>query len=131
MKALHDRTPRQHYLEYARMIAEGHHERYDGKGYPSGLAGDAIPLCCRIMAVVNVYDACLTPRIYRPALSRWEARRLIVGGKGTEFDPSIVETFEEAYDEFAALDVSDMRSSLLQKKAEGSLRYEADTGSGR
>jgi putative two-component system response regulator len=74
-----------------------------------------------------VYDSCLTPRVYRPALSHEEARKIIVNGKGTEFDPVIVETFEAAYNEFLSLDI-DIESQILQKKSEGSLYGETDTG---
>ncbi|GHS89659.1 hypothetical protein AGMMS49957_13330 [Synergistales bacterium] len=94
MERIYMRTPTRHYLLYAIMMAEGHHERYDGKGYPKGLKGDEIPLCCRIMSVANVYDACLTERPYRKALSPEEAFDVIVKGKGTEFDPEVVEALE-------------------------------------
>lgn len=94
IEALALRTPAMNYLGYAKLIAEGHHERYDGRGYPYGLAGNDIPLCARIMAVANVYDACLTDRVYRRGLSHEEARRIIGIGKGEEFDPIVVEAFE-------------------------------------
>ncbi|MDR3265005.1 MAG: response regulator [Synergistaceae bacterium] len=113
LKAIHDRTPTQSYLGYAQLFAEGHHERYDGKGYPHGLAGDEIPLCCRLMSVANVYDACVTPRIYRPALTHQEAREVILEGKGTEFDPFIVEVFDAMYEKFAKLNIK--TQPLLQR----------------
>ncbi|MDR0452836.1 MAG: response regulator [Treponema sp.] len=106
LAAIYERTPEQHYLKFAKLIAESHHERYDGKGYPRGLAGDAIPLCGRIMAVANVYDGCITDRVYRKALSHEEACRVIIDGKGSWFDPRIVEVFEGMKDEFARLKVS-------------------------
>jgi putative two-component system response regulator len=56
LDAIYRRTPEQHYLKFAKLIAESHHEKYDGTGYPRGLAGDNIPLCARIMTVANVYD---------------------------------------------------------------------------
>ncbi|MDR3230374.1 MAG: response regulator [Synergistaceae bacterium] len=114
LKAIHDRTPAQTYLEYAQLFAEGHHERYDGTGYPHGLGGEEIPLCCRLMSVVNVYDACVTPRIYRPALTHEEARRAVLAGRGTEFDPFIVDVFDSIYEKFAKLTVVKMQP-LLQK----------------
>jgi putative two-component system response regulator len=103
LATIYERTPNQPYLKFARLIAEGHHERYDGKGYPYGKSGDAIPLCCRLMAVVNVYDACMTDRIYRKALSHEEAHDIILRGSGTEFDPRIVKVFELASGKFAQL----------------------------
>lgn len=116
LKSIHDRTPTQDYLKYAQLFAEGHHERYDGKGYPYGLEGEDIPLCCRLIAVANVYDACITPRIYRPALTHEEARQVILAGKGTEFDPYIVDVFESLYDDFSKLHA---RSRLLGKRFGG------------
>ncbi|MDR1411387.1 MAG: response regulator [Spirochaetaceae bacterium] len=106
LAAIYERTPEQHYLKFARLIAESHHERYDGAGYPRGLAGDAIPLCARIMAVANVYDGCITDRVYRKALSHEEACRVVIDGKDSWFDPRIVEVFEGMKDEFARLKVS-------------------------
>ncbi|MDR3231072.1 MAG: response regulator [Synergistaceae bacterium] len=93
LENIHRRAPAQRYLGYARLMAEGHHERYDGSGYPYGLKGAEIPICCRLMAVANVYDACMTDRRYRPALSRNEAARIIENGSGTEFDPLVVNAF--------------------------------------
>jgi putative two-component system response regulator len=106
LDAIYGRTPEQHYLKFAKMIAESHHEKYDGSGYPHGLAGDDIPLCARIMAVANVYDGCITDRVYRKALSHGEACAVVFEGKGTWFDPRIVEIFERVVDQFARLKVS-------------------------
>jgi putative two-component system response regulator len=87
------RASTQRYLEYARQMAEGHHERFDGKGYPHGLQGKAIPLSCRILSVANVFDACMTDRVYRKAMSREAAYDVILQGRGTEFDSDIVDIF--------------------------------------
>lgn len=103
---IYERTPTQYYLKYAAMLAEGHHERYDGQGYPYGIKGDDIPLCSRIMAVVNVYDACLTDRVYRRACLPVEALEVIRQGKGTEFDPVIAEVFEDAFPDFPVMDMN-------------------------
>jgi putative two-component system response regulator len=94
LKNIYKRTIGQHYLKFAYMMAEGHHEKYDGTGYPFGLVGEETPLCCRILAVANVYDACRTARKYRPPLSHEEAHEIIVSGLGTDFDPVIVGAFE-------------------------------------
>jgi putative two-component system response regulator len=91
---IHKYTSELPYLAYARQMAEGHHERYDGTGYPHGIAGRDIPLSCRILAVLNVFDSCMTDRIYRKALSHGEACGVILRGRGTEFDPVIVDVFE-------------------------------------
>lgn len=101
LKAIYKRSPNQRYLEMAITIAEGHHERYDGAGYPQKLKGDDIPVCCRIMSVINVYDACITDRVYRKGLSHEEACAVIQAGKGTEFDPRIVDIFDKIKDKFA------------------------------
>jgi putative two-component system response regulator len=106
LESVYERTPEQHYLKFAKLIAESHHEKYDGTGYPGGLAGDGIPLCARIMAVANVYDGCITERVYRKALSHEEACRIVLDGRGTWFDPRIVDAFEGVMDQFACLKVS-------------------------
>jgi putative two-component system response regulator len=103
LQRIYDRTPHQPYLTYAHILAEGHHERFDGRGYPNGLAGVAIPLCCRILTVVNVYDACRTERIYRRALNHRESLYVIIGGKGADFDPQVVDVFESIGDKFSQL----------------------------
>jgi putative two-component system response regulator len=96
------RTPTQQYLHYARMIAASHHERYDGKGYPRGLAGDDIPLCGRIMAVADVYDALVDDRVYRRGMSHADAYAIIIDGRGKNFDARIVDAFEDIHEELAA-----------------------------
>jgi putative two-component system response regulator len=96
------RTPTQQYLHYARMIAASHHERFDGKGYPRGLAGDEIPLCGRIMAVADVYDALVDDRVYRRGMSHAEASRIILDGRGKNFDPRVIDAFQAIHGELAA-----------------------------
>ena len=81
------------YLRMARDIAQTHHEKYDGSGYPLGLQGDQIPLCGRIVALADVYDALTTKRIYKSAFSHQRARDIIVDGAGKHFDPVIVDAF--------------------------------------
>jgi putative two-component system response regulator len=90
---IYERTPTQRYLKYAAMMAEGHHERFDGGGYPHGLIGAEIPLCSRIMAVANVYDACLTERVYRSACTHEEAVEVVRSGRGSRFDPVVAGVF--------------------------------------
>jgi putative two-component system response regulator len=81
------------FLRMARDIAWTHHERFDGTGYPRGLAGTEIPLCGRIVAVADVYDALTTRRIYKDAFSHEVARSIIVQGRGQHFDPQLVDAF--------------------------------------
>lgn len=100
---MYERTPTQHYLDWAIKIAEGHHEKFDGSGYPYGLAGEDIPLCSRIMAVADVYDALVSERSYRKSMSHEEACSVIYKGSGTHFDPRIVEVFKESHEQFAEL----------------------------
>jgi putative two-component system response regulator len=100
LESMYARTPTQRYLRYAGMIAASHHERYDGKGYPRGLAGNNIPLCGRIMAVADVYDALVDNRVYRRAMNHTEACRILLDGKGAQFDPALIEIFESCNVEF-------------------------------
>ncbi|MDH7601114.1 MAG: diguanylate cyclase [Armatimonadota bacterium] len=81
-----------------------HHERYDGKGYPNGLAGKEIPLFARIIAIADAYDAMTHPRPYRPALSQTEAIQELRRCAGTQFDPDLVEEFIAALEEHSAVD---------------------------
>jgi response regulator RpfG family c-di-GMP phosphodiesterase len=80
-------------LAMAREIVYTHHERWDGKGYPRGLRGTQIPIPGRLMAVVDVYDALTSSRCYRPPLPRSEALNVLVLGRGTHFDPAVVDAF--------------------------------------
>jgi len=79
----------------ARAVVGSHHERWDGAGYPRGLAGTEIPLAARIFSIVDAFDAMANDRPYRAALPLDEARRRIAAGAGTQFDPALVEIFLE------------------------------------
>jgi putative two-component system response regulator len=81
------------FLQIAREIAYCHHERWDGKGYPQRIKGEQIPLSARMMAVADVYDALTSKRVYKPALPHEEVVSIIVSGKGTQFDPGVVDAF--------------------------------------
>ena len=81
------------YLARGAEIALYHHERYDGSGYPEGLSGEDIPLAARIVAVADVYDALISERSYKPAWDPARAAKLIVDGRGTLFDPLVVDAF--------------------------------------
>ena len=91
--ALVDASPDAKYLRMARDIAWTHHEKFDGSGYPRGLVGREIPLCGRIVAVADVYDALTTRRVYKPAFSHEKAMQLIIDGSGSHFDPNVVSAF--------------------------------------
>ncbi|MCQ2742822.1 MAG: HD domain-containing protein [Bacilli bacterium] len=86
------------YLELARNIALHHHERYDGNGYPTKLKGEDIPLEARIMAVADVYDALTSKRPYKEAFSLEKAKSIMLEGRGTQFDPEILDIFFEIID---------------------------------
>jgi hypothetical protein len=91
------------FLEVADEIALNHHERWDGTGYPRGLAGDDIPSPGRLMAAADSYDAIISPRLYKPAVPHKEAIVLIRNLRGVFFDPDVVDAFLEVSDEFAEI----------------------------
>jgi putative two-component system response regulator len=95
--------PEAEFLTMARDIALTHHERYDGRGYPQGLAKDDIPLCGRIVALADVYDALTSKRVYKPAYAHATARSIILEGTGSQFDPDIVEAFKRREQDFIAV----------------------------
>lgn len=88
------------FLKKAYEIALSHHERWDGTGYPNGLAGEEIPLSARIVAVADVYDALTSRRSYKEPFSHETACEIIIQDAGTAFDPDIVKVFEKKQDEF-------------------------------
>ena len=88
------------FLKMARDIAVSHHEKFDGTGYPYGLKGEAIPLCGRIVAVADVYDALISKRVYKDAFSHETAQKNIAGGSGKHFDPDVVDAFLAVSEEF-------------------------------
>ena len=88
-------------MHNAKLLAANHHERWDGAGYPRGLAGEDIPLQGRVMAIADVYDALVSERPYKPAFSHEKAIEIIKENSGTQFDPAIVEVFLKVQDKFA------------------------------
>ena len=91
------------FLTLAKEIAHWHHEKWNGSGYPDGLAGDAIPLSARLMAAADVFDALISKRVYKDAMTTAEARRLLEEGRGQHFDPDVVDAFVAAFDDFVAI----------------------------
>ncbi len=88
------------FLNCAKEIAYSHQEKWDGSGYPQGLSGDNIPISARLMAVADVYDSLISNRVYRTAMTHDDTVQIIRTGKGTHFDPDLVDAFLELADEF-------------------------------
>jgi putative two-component system response regulator len=88
------------FLRHAREIAGSHQEKWDGSGYPRGLKGEAIPFSGRLMALADVYDALISKRVYKPAFPHARAVQIIQEGRGTHFDPDVVEAFLSLEDTF-------------------------------
>ena len=90
-------------LEVAKEIALSHQEKWDGSGYPEGLAGEAIPLSARLMAVADVYDALISRRVYKAPMSHEQAAAIIVAGAGQHFDPDISDAFVALEQQFRTI----------------------------
>ncbi|MDF2909106.1 MAG: rpfG3 [Herbinix sp.] len=97
------------WLYLAKDIAYCHHEHWDGTGYPNGIKGEAIPIYARMLTIADVYDALTSRRSYKKAYSHLEAMEIIIDGKGSLFDPKLVELFVSANDRFEEI--------LLRKKS--------------
>jgi HD-GYP domain-containing protein (c-di-GMP phosphodiesterase class II) len=89
------------YLSGALPIIRSHHERWDGLGYPDGISGEEIPLGARIVAVVDCYDAMTTDRVYHSASSHDDAILEIIDGRGTRYDPDVVDAFLDVRDQLS------------------------------
>ncbi len=83
------------FLLFAKEIAYSHQEKWDGSGYPEGLAGEAIPVSARIMAIADVYDALISRRVYKPPFSHEKAMTIMLEGRGSHFDPDMLDVFVE------------------------------------
>ncbi len=105
------------FLTYAKEIAYSHQEKWDGSGYPQGLAGDAIPISARIMAVADVYDALISRRPYKTPFPHDKAVAMIVEGRGQHFDPDIVDAFVALADDFLAISLryADSEADIAEK----------------
>ena len=88
------------FLRMATDIARGHHERFNGTGYPKGLAGQEIPLAARIVGLADVYDALTSARVYKEAFPPAVARSIIEAESGKHFDPAVIEAFQACHDRF-------------------------------
>ncbi len=104
------------FLQIAKEIAYGHQEKWDGSGYPEGVSGDAIPISARLMAVADVYDALISRRVYKDGMPHDWAVTIIRDGRGTHFDPDIVDAF---------LTVTDQLQAIAQRFADGEAELQA------
>jgi HD-GYP domain-containing protein (c-di-GMP phosphodiesterase class II) len=103
-----------HLLKVANLIAQSHHERYDGKGYPYRLSGENIPIEARIVSVADVFDALCMTRVYKPSWEPSKAREYILSEKGKAFDPKVVDAFENVYDKILEIQKkTDLRSTII------------------
>lgn len=100
LREVQKKYPANRFLKMGIDIAQCHHEKWDGTGYPRGLSGEDIPLSARIMSLVDVYDSLRTRRIYKPAYSHNESIEILQQNKGTHFDPLICEVLLENQDDF-------------------------------
>jgi len=111
------------FLYHAKILAGSHHEKWDGSGYPRGLKGDEIPLHGRVMAIVDVYDALISKRPYKPAFTHEKALELIRESRGTHFDPVLVDVFLEINQLFLDIDsdhldeIREQINSSIEKKS--------------
>ncbi len=100
LRTLYENYPSQGFIKCGMDVAYGHHEKWNGSGYPLGLVGENIPLAARILALVDVYDALTCRRIYKPPFPREKAKAIIVEGNGSHFDPDMVTAFLSIEEEF-------------------------------
>ena len=94
------------FLQYAAIVTASHHEKWDGSGYPYGLQGEGIPLLGRLMAIADVYDALVSERPYKKAVSHEEAAKIIIEESGRHFDPVLIGVFKEQAHRFGEVDVT-------------------------
>jgi len=124
LRAVLEKHPDNAFIRIGIEIAESHHEKWDGSGYPYGLKGDEIPLSARILALADVYDALTSVRCYKDAFSHEQSRQIIVDGSGIHFDPKVVEAFLNCEDQFIKVkkevrdEVEEMNYSQLAQQAQ-------------
>lgn len=102
-KAEHNIEKSMDFLYIAKEIVRWHHERWDGNGYPDGLAGEQIPLSARIMALADTFDAMTASKIYKSAIPYHQARDIILAERGKQFDPELVDVFIEKFNIFVGI----------------------------
>lgn len=108
------------FLSMAKEIALSHQEKWDGSGYPQGLAGEAIPLSARLMAVADVYDALISRRVYKEGMPHDKAVSIIQAGRGSHFDPDLVDAFVALQQDFQGIAArfADSDTDIAQKKVQ-------------
>jgi putative two-component system response regulator len=107
------------FLTMAKEIAYSHQEKWDGSGYPEGLSGDDIPISARLMAVADVYDALISRRVYKEGMPHEKAVAIMKEGRGSHFDPDVLDAFIELQDAFQKVARAFHDSDLeMDKKAE-------------
>jgi putative two-component system response regulator len=115
LEAAAKKYPKAQYLKIAREIAESHHEQWDGGGYPKGLTGCQIPLAARIVSLADVYDALVSRRVYKGSFTHVTARAIIIEGRGSHFDPAIVDAFLAVESQF--IEIQKLFSNYLPEAA--------------
>ena len=115
LRRVDEKHPGNNFLRMGIELAESHHEKWDGTGYPHGLAGDTIPLAGRILALADVYDALTSKRCYKDAMPHEKSREILLEGKGTHFDPEVVDAFIQSEETFFSirLKYQDSEKTLL------------------
>lgn len=103
LEAIHERLGENPFMEMAKQVAYSHHERWDGEGYPHQISGEEIPLVARIVSVADVYDALTSKRPYKRAMTHEESRKILLQGRGSQFDPSVIEAFLRHEEKFLAI----------------------------
>jgi putative two-component system response regulator len=114
------------FLKYAKLFAGTHHEKWDGSGYPNGLSGTEIPLEGRLMAVADVYDALVSTRPYKEPYTPEKASEILQSGRGTQFDPRLIDIFSTVSDQFA--DIAYYSEEKLKAPTPAPMRLEMKEG---
>jgi len=109
--------PNSKFLSYTFQMARFHHERFDGMGYPDGLAGANIPILARILAVADVYEALTAERSYKKAMTHEQAYNIITQGAGVQFDPQVVAAFQRVHEDISAASYA-LKLKAYQKRQE-------------
>jgi putative two-component system response regulator len=109
IEAIQKDTPESNFLSHAKILAGNHHEKWNGTGYPYRLKGTDIPLGGRLMAIADVYDALISVRPYKKPFTHQEASQIIIDGRGTQFDPDLIDVYISVSDKFDAM-VKKLRS---------------------
>jgi putative two-component system response regulator len=122
--AEHDAERPVEFLAFAKQIARHHHECWNGSGYPDGLAGEAIPLSARLMALADVFDALISRRVYKAPMSCEQALQVMQAGRGLQFDPDLLDAFVLGFEEFCAIaqryqDTEEGVSAKLEARTHG------------